>query len=72
MASLLFSLGEEEQAIEHFESITESQAPAEIRAQAHVLIGRTHLMRGDTDSAETSFRTASKLDPNLPQPPPRP
>jgi tetratricopeptide (TPR) repeat protein len=70
MASMLFSLGHEEEAVRHFQSIATSEATAAIRAQAHVLIGRTHLMRGDQQEAERSFRTASQLDPNLPQPPP--
>jgi tetratricopeptide (TPR) repeat protein len=69
LASMLFSLGEEERAVSHFEAISTSDAPAEIRAQAHILIGRVRLLRGDTQAAELSFRAASALDPNLPQPP---
>jgi tetratricopeptide (TPR) repeat protein len=70
MASMLLSLGEHAIARRHFSIVADSDAPAEVRAQAHLLIGRVEMEEGDRAAAAASLDRALALDPALAAAPP--
>ena len=63
LASLFLSVGDLKRALRHSEAVLVLEAPAGIKARAHLLIGQVRLRRGDRAGAAESFGAAAKLDP---------
>jgi len=69
LASMLLSLGEDDRALDQFNTIVDSSAESSIKAQAHLLIGQVRMRRGDTVGAQESLQRAVELDPRIAQAP---
>ena len=67
LATMLAQLGDPRRAMRHFTAVSQSAAPAAIRAQAHTRLGMTQAQGGDVQAAITSFRAALELVPDFPE-----